>query len=62
MTIPQIQKVLKKRGKKLSRTGLYKHIRALKIEANGVGRPAIYPDNTADKIAGRIGLNGRRRK
>ena len=39
----------------MTRAGLYKHIRALGLKRRGVGRPAIYPDDAAQKIVVRLG-------
>ena len=62
MTVLDIQREVKKRAKPMTRAGLYKHIKALKIKRRGVGRPAIYPDDTAEKIVIRLGYrNGGRR-
>ncbi len=59
MTVIEIQRRVAKKGKRLTRAGLYKHIKALKLKPTGVARPAIYPDNAADKILIRLGfLNG----
>jgi len=55
MTVKEIRSRVGK-FKRLSRAGLYIHIRALKIKPLGVARPAIYPDDTADKIICRLGF------
>ena len=56
MTVQQIRVVLKQRGKELTRGGLYKHLKALKVKPAGVARPAIYPDDTAERVCKRLGL------
>lgn len=55
MTVLQIQRQVKNKAKPMSRGGLYKHIRALGLKPIGKSRPAIYPDNAADKIIMRLG-------
>ena len=42
MTVIEIQRRVAKKGKQLTRAGLYKHIKALKLKPRGVARPAIY--------------------
>jgi hypothetical protein len=61
MTIKEIQRNVSKNGKKMSRAGIYKHIRALKLKPMGIARPAIYPDNSAEQILIRLGFNGGKR-
>lgn len=55
MTVLEIQRQVKKKAKPMTRAGLYKHIRALGLKPLGRSRPAIYPDNAADKIILRLG-------
>lgn len=55
MTVKEIRSRVGK-YKRLSRAGLYNHIRALKLKPLGVARPAIYPDDAADKIIIRLGF------
>ena len=59
MTITQI---LERVGehKPLTRGGLYPHLRALKIKPRGISRPAVYPDNAADKVLRRLGFTIKR--
>lgn len=63
MTVLEIQRRVAKKGKSMTRAGLYKHIKALRLKPRGVARPAIYPDDSADKILIRLGFttNGGRR-
>jgi hypothetical protein len=64
MTIVEILGRLKERGKTLTKQGLYNHIKHLKLKPLGVGRPAIYADDAADKIMQRLGVkpsNGKKR-
>ncbi len=57
MTVLEIQRRVAKKGKSMTRAGLYKHIKALKrLKPRGVARPAIYPDDSADKILIRLGF------
>lgn len=56
MTVMQIQKRVARDAKPMTKAGLYKHIRALKLKPLGVSRPANYPDNAADKIIVRLGF------
>ena len=60
MTVLEIQRQVKKRAKPMTRAGLYKHIRALRLKPLGKSRPAIYPNNAADKIIVRLGYGGAR--
>jgi len=56
MTVIDIQRRVAKKGKHLTRAGLYKHIKALKLKPTGVARPALYPEDSADRILIRLGF------
>jgi len=56
MTIVQIQECLRDAGKPLTRAGLYFHFRKLRIKRRGVARPAIYPENAANRVLIRLGF------
>ena len=60
MTILEIQKAVRKKAKPMTRAGLYKHIKALKLKPRGVARPAIYPEDAADRIITRLGFRLRK--
>lgn len=61
MTVPEIQRDLSRRGKRVSRATLFQYFRRFKIRPLGVRScPRIYPDNAADTIAAKLGMNGNR--
>lgn len=55
MTLIEIGKSVG-RFKRLSRTGIHFHLRALRIKRLGHARPVNYADDTADKIIARLGF------
>jgi len=46
----------------MTRSAIYLHIRALKLKPLGVARPAIYPEDAADRILRRLGFQQSNRK
>ena len=52
----QSQARVKKHAKPLTKQGLYKHLRKLGIKRLGEARPAIYANDTADRVIARLGF------
>lgn len=57
MTIPEIQRGLSRRGKRVSRATVFAYVRRFKIKPCGVRTcPRHYPDNAVETIATKLAL------
>ena len=57
MTTKQTIKALRKSGKPISLTHLYRLLALLNIKPLGRSRPQQYPDDTVDKILAHLGIS-----
>jgi hypothetical protein len=54
MTLDEVHRCVNKHTKRISRQALHYHLRALGIKRRGVARPALYPDDTANRVIIRL--------